>query len=643
MKDTPTHIPTMKEFITYLDAKGLKESTIKEYLIGFRLFPHENLTQKAVNDFLQKHTNPKTKIISKNISSFMVNYLKFRDREDIKMPIKTGRVAQNVIEILTPEEAEFIKKILYSTFQLGDKGYGYVLMFDLCYSCALRVSELTYSRYNRGISASDFKWNIWEKDTSTGCELTVMGKGSKKRIVIVPPNLMKRIRKYFMYKRKTKGLSMGEPLWDIGDRSFQKFMKGLGELLKIQRLYPHLLRHCISEDTKILTLNGWKKYNQLKKEDNIFTFNLKNQKIEPQKIKEIHTHNYEGVMYNIKNQYLDCLITPEHKIVVKICREKQENKTRKDIWGNWTLINFDEYIKLANKRNTKFRVSGIVEDRFQKESIGIAKAGILGWLLTDGHIQYKRRRNPYVSISQSLTANPKKCRYIEELLINSKIAYTKNIQKKQINKFSRKEYQMVEFALLNGGNKGKIRGTNNDWLWEYITYQRTPKNSLLQLKKEELEEIYKCMMMGDGTKTKELRTQNKERIDFFRALCCLLGKRTRLGSGKNGFSDKLYHRTYISNKTDCQLLSKHIKKIENYKGVVWCPEVDNSTFIAERNGLIFITGNSRATEIFGKEGIKLQDVQILLGHRSPQTTARYLHSDEKESREKMKRLLKDEY
>ena len=180
---------------------------------------------------------------------------------------------------------------------------------------------------------------------------------------------------------------------------------------------------------------------------------------------------------------------------------------------------------------------------------------------------------------------------------------------------------MCTFRFLSGGNRGKIKGINNNWIWEWVNKDKTPKYKMLQLKTEELQELYKCIMMGDGTRNNELSEQNKQRIDFFRALCALLGYRTLLSSKIQ--RGKSYFRTYITQKDNCEIYPNQIK-IKKQNGKFWCPEIENHTWIAKSNEAIFITGNSFATHLI-ENGYSVTDIQSLLGHKSPETSMIYIH------------------
>jgi len=75
---------------------------------------------------------------------------------------------------------------------------------------------------------------------------------------------------------------------------------------------------CISEDTEILTPKGWKRYDEIKEDDEIKTLNLQTKEIENKKVKFVFKRKYKGIMYHLKGKSHDQLISPEHRVVRKI-------------------------------------------------------------------------------------------------------------------------------------------------------------------------------------------------------------------------------------------------------------------------------------------------------------------------------------
>ena len=71
---------------------------------------------------------------------------------------------------------------------------------------------------------------------------------------------------------------------------------------------------CYDIKARVLTPNGFKKYNEIKEGDEVFTINPTTEEIEIEKIKEIFIYFYTGKMIQIKGERIDLLVTPNHKL-----------------------------------------------------------------------------------------------------------------------------------------------------------------------------------------------------------------------------------------------------------------------------------------------------------------------------------------
>ena len=403
----------------------------------------------------------------------------------------------------------------------------------------------------------------------------------------------------------------------LGVRSLEKWVK---------RYWPdihyHTLRHCVSEDTEVLTIDGWKKYTEVKENDNIFSYNLKKDLIELDNIEKVNTYDYNGELYNITNKYIDCLATEDHKCLFKIAHYKPLGTGKKNVtqWrDDWELISIKDFLSIKNKRLVKHRLSSFSDGKL---SIGKVRAGILGWIISDGTIK-KRCKKFEVGISQSWSANKKKCKMILNLLENSGLEFSAHLHTPTINNFSGAEYQMMAFRIFN---------KDVDWIFEWLNTDKTPKYKLLQLKKEELEEVFKCIMLGDGSR-QEYTVQNRKFIEFFQTLCYFINKKVFIGYGEIYPHGKKKYRTYAFNRNEVNIWDKNIKKVD-YKGIVWCPTTRNKTFIAKRNDKIFITGNSGATFYLNDKNVDIRHIQLLLGHSQLNTTQIYTHVSPKNLKDK---------
>jgi len=615
-----------KKYKQFLIEREYSVITAKLYDYWFRKFPiieflsaEGSKPMEIMEGFLDNKDNSV-------IRGFLRSFLDCFEIEFELPPKKIikGRKAKKLKDPVPVEDIAKIEQRIYDwNFMKG-------IAFSVVYEGGLRRGELNK------ILFTSFNWKKWEKDYESQIELKIEGKGKKERIVLINNLTGARLIKKLMEKGYTEKQVLDQlkqsnvKMFHFGDKVFYNYLKKRSFEAIGKGVNPHLLRHCVSEDVEILTKEGWKTYKQLKPHEEIYTLNLENNLIELKPIKNIYKYKLKGKLNSIKNKYVNCLFTDEHKFVVK----KRGEINKKSFWKEWELLSWEKI-----PTQFKIRLSGIKE---KGKSIGLEKAGILGWILSDGsiHQRHNKDNDCSISISQSLSANKEKCDYIEQLLKMSDTPYSKIIEKPKVNNFNGKIYQMVVFHILKGGNHSrKKKGKNHEWIFEFINKNRTPKWKLLELPNEELKEIYKCMMLGDGSRGIEYCNQNKKRIDFFRVLSHFIGKRTLLSKGiLNQEKGKEKYRTFICNREDCQIDKKHIGK-ENYKGIVWCPEVDNETFIAKSNEKIFITGNSRASHLLDI-GAEVKDIQNYLGHSKLATTEIYLHRSTRKSIQNLQSIQK---
>ncbi|MGM0366193.1 MAG: site-specific tyrosine recombinase XerD [Actinomycetota bacterium] len=172
------------------------------------------------------------------ILSCLRNFYKFLIREekishnpfaDIRNP-KTPR---KLLEVLSEAEVEkFLDSIPQSTeFDLRDKA-----MFELLYSCGLRVSEIV------GLKMVNV-------DLEEGL-LVFIGKGDKERITPIGDKAMDALKKYIFNARHKIEKARQEYVFlnrfgrRISRQGFWKIMKKYARRLGLgKKLYPHIFRH----------------------------------------------------------------------------------------------------------------------------------------------------------------------------------------------------------------------------------------------------------------------------------------------------------------------------------------------------------------------------------------------------------------
>jgi integrase/recombinase XerC len=206
-----------EQFYNYLNVKQLGERTIYKYLRCFHNFQRYDLTQDGINKFLRKYKAPYNR-------AFLRTLLEAENRADLIIPKITGRKKDQIKTILDPDEAQKLCDGLYNT----DMAYG--IVFDLSYSCGLRLAEVM------GIKARDIDWVLWRDRRHKPSRLKILGKGNRERWVIVSAGLMQILAEY------CKDLQLDDKLFNFSERTWHRKLGEAGKIILNKKVSPHDLR-----------------------------------------------------------------------------------------------------------------------------------------------------------------------------------------------------------------------------------------------------------------------------------------------------------------------------------------------------------------------------------------------------------------
>ena len=341
--------------------------------------------------------------------------------------------------------------------------------------------------------------------------------------------------------------------------------------------YPESHFACVDEETKVLTMNGWKMYNEVTLDDEIATFDTITEKIHYHKPYNIHIFDYNGRMLRIQNQWIDQMVTPNHRVLLKYMHSTQ----KKHPDTNWQYVNADE---IRPYSGILIPNAGIYDGIY---SINEHKAELLGWILSEGHIQ----TNGAITIYQSKSVNPMKVDRIRYLLNVTNQQY---VYSERTRDYNGRDSIEASFRLNKTQN-------DNSWIFEWVDNKKNPSWKLLHLKHGELSALFNGLVDGDGHRRPDGRVsfiQNNEYVQhWFRTLCVHLNARTTLHKNTRVSSKQTTHVTQRNNSQIHQSDFKECVEWVDYEGIVWCPEVPNTNFVCMRNGKICITGNTFPTAL----------------------------------------------
>jgi integrase/recombinase XerD len=240
----------INDFIDYLRfERRLSKNTIVSYqrdLEKYRFFLNRSKIKEILNvsndqilyflEFLYKTQNSSS--VSRILSTLRTFYKYLvRDGKIQKNPfssIKNPKLPKKILEILDEQEVKkFLESIPSSSnLELRDKA-----MFELLYSCGMRVSEIVDLK----LSDIDFDEGL----------IRFIGKGNKERITPVGDTAKDCLEKYIRAarynlerERKSENVFLNRNGQKITRQGFWKILKKYaGKVNASKNLYPHLFRH----------------------------------------------------------------------------------------------------------------------------------------------------------------------------------------------------------------------------------------------------------------------------------------------------------------------------------------------------------------------------------------------------------------
>lgn len=341
--------------------------------------------------------------------------------------------------------------------------------------------------------------------------------------------------------------------------------------------------NCVDLKTECLTENGWKTVDKLKIGEKIYTKNPNTGELELQPLKAIARHKYKGKMWEC-NSGINALTTPNHRWLVDWGKVRGAN-TKFATSEELAASGSNNPIHLVADR--PFRQKG---DKWTDKEVSL-----IGWILTDATYDVSGpKRSSRIRIVQSSKGNPEKVKIIDKLI--KKLA-------PNASRHGPDAYGAIRWVLQSSlPITQKIITTLPD---------RTLTSEFLgELTTKQLRLLYDNMLLGDGSfnykqnRYVDFTAGTKKRAEMFSMLCVMLGIPCNIYSRKPTIAVKQYASmpnipkqakrvwlVFIKTRDRCQAVTNR-GKWKNYDGEVWCPSVKNSTWIAKRNGSIYVTGNT---------------------------------------------------
>jgi len=372
------------------------------------------------------------------------------------------------------------------------------------------------------------------------------------------------------------------------------------------------MSECFDSETEVMTAEGWKKWSEVTDADRFAC--LIDDRLEFHHASKLHVSDYDGLMYGVKGENLNYLVTPNHRFWVQRlgckpwqfltaeqvhgCNVSHQSAGHKPLLGFGDsfavpLIEANEAdVAEDESENSSRRTMG---DRRlkQSETYPIAPfAEFMGWYLGEGSTRVPNAAGTvsgYTTvITQSKSANPAKCERIEKTIAEVGL--------------HGKYYDSAHGFLIRSRQ-----------LTEYVrqfgrSHERWIPEELLAAPVEARQRLFDALLLAEGTRnavryTKFSSTSKRMAQDFCR-LAFSLGYSTTVATYKDRRKDS-YHLMYLvtlHTRTVRQVRKDYTHKksdktgdyyTQAYKGKVYCATVPGGKlYVRRQEACGFWSGNS---------------------------------------------------
>lgn len=343
--------------------------------------------------------------------------------------------------------------------------------------------------------------------------------------------------------------------------------------------------NCVDTETEIFTKRGWLRYDEVRKGDIALTYNGDTDVMEWQPVIEVVRMPYIGDMISLEGDAHSSLSTPNHRWFVRDAAS-----------GPCVTRNSEFILGMSSNGSYRFPLCANV-DAPDNADFSDEWLELFGIFITDGHHNSLHRIEICQSSSSRKTGNIERIRYL--------------IDKVGDEIVSERDLTREGYAPCHYWN---LRGAFTEWC-KSVTDQRklvTDKSWLYSLSQRQASKLLDGILLGDGYTSKRSKTLYvgniyKEMIDFYSEVVILTGKSYGISTQDEHSKHKGYTLSIKRRRNAyCGLLRR--QRVP-YNGVVWCPRVDNQSFLMRRNGKVCITRNT-IVQGSGADMVKLAMIKM---------------------------------
>lgn len=347
---------------------------------------------------------------------------------------------------------------------------------------------------------------------------------------------------------------------------------------------------CLSDDTEILTANGWVRYHMVEKQDTALCYNVDNDSYEWQPIQEVFVYDYADTAYRIQSDSTDQLVSRNHRCIVeregKYVFQVAEQVARQrevcvpvleDLSGLLAALPVPQSCTEEKEPNLFAKLHE--QDNFRKE---------------DGQLSSERKTQDDIDFVCCLWQGSVETEFATEKHQSSNLfaELQRGVARRGM------EVTRQQGARWMVGSSGAVIEGKNDWRKQ--SGMEGGSNLLSETRELQADQV--CTLpagiysdgaqrwLCDGT---PLAGCSGDRKIFIQNGSCPSHQSRSAGQS-------LGESTIVCQQPGSQAVraSRFTRSTlvtitpTYYEGVVWCVRVPTGAFVARRNGKVFVTGNS---------------------------------------------------
>lgn len=349
---------------------------------------------------------------------------------------------------------------------------------------------------------------------------------------------------------------------------------------------------CYDDQTEVMTSDGWRFFKDLKYEDEVLCLDPNTEEMKFFVPKEIVQYPYKGRMFRIETRSVDCLVTPNHRVVFRrrvsygtelvktpIEVEMADNLPDIHFWiprgGFWKGEEKEIFVLPA----ITFRGPGGHFQQKESKEVSMDKwLTFLGLYLSDGFVRYDKKEVPI------------------DVLISVKRQRKVDLLRKTLEELGLSWYEQKP------NNQGMVTfGVGGVQLARYLSSIGKCREKFIPkefkfLSVRQLEILFNSLMQGDGsiskTGTMVYYSKSKKLLEDISEICLKIGLVPRFCDDDYEEGEEGDQYLFIGRKNVDTKISKDKRYWQEYNGNVYCCSVPTGIIMTRRNGKVCWSGNT---------------------------------------------------